>query len=154
MKYEFDAPIQTQDGGGSYVEFPYDVRQEFGVKGQVRVKATFDGVPYRGSLVRMGGIRHILGMLKEIQKRTGKGPGDTVHVTVEQDLERRVAEVPQELIDALAGDADALRFLDSLAFTYRHEYAAYIESAKTDETRRRHVEEAAERIRGHRKMRG
>ncbi len=43
---------KVPDLDSAYVEFPYDVRQEFG-KGRVKVCATFDGVPYEGSLVRM-----------------------------------------------------------------------------------------------------
>ncbi len=82
--YAFDAVIQkVPDLDGAYVEFPWDVRQEFG-KGRVKVHATFDGVPYDGSLVRMGTPCHILGMLKDIRKQLGKQPGDTVHVTIEE----------------------------------------------------------------------
>ena len=51
--YEFDAEIQkVPDIDGAYIIFPYDVREEF-QKGRVKVKATFDGVEYNGSLVRM-----------------------------------------------------------------------------------------------------
>jgi hypothetical protein len=47
--YEFDAEIKKQDSiDAPFVEFPYDVEKEFGVKGQVKVLATFDGCEYRG----------------------------------------------------------------------------------------------------------
>ena len=52
--YEFDAVIQkVPDIDGAYVAFPYDAEALFGKK-RVKVSATFDGVPYAGSLVRMG----------------------------------------------------------------------------------------------------
>lgn len=52
--YSFDAVIQkVPDIDGAYVEIPFDVRAVFG-KGRVKVHATFDGVPYDGSLVRYG----------------------------------------------------------------------------------------------------
>lgn len=36
--YEFDAEIKKQDSiDATFVEFPYDVEKEFGVKGQVKV---------------------------------------------------------------------------------------------------------------------
>ena len=42
-KYEFDAVIKkVPDIDGAYVEFPFDVRQEFG-RGRVKVHALFDG---------------------------------------------------------------------------------------------------------------
>ena len=68
---------------GAYVEIPFDVKAEFG-KGRVKVHATFDGVAYDGSLVRMGTPGHILGMRKEIRAKLGKSPGDTVHVTLRE----------------------------------------------------------------------
>ena len=82
--YEFDAVLQkVPDMDGAYIEFPYDVRQEFG-KGRVKVRAFFDGVPYDGSLVRMGTPGHIIGVRKDIRARIGKQPGDTVHVVLWQ----------------------------------------------------------------------
>ena len=89
--YEYDAVIKSSDvgKGGAYVEFPYDIRKEFG-KGRVKVHATFDGEPYDGSIVNMGvknpdgSICYILGILKDIRKKIGKQPGDSVRVTVQQ----------------------------------------------------------------------
>lgn len=80
--YEFDAVIQkVEDIDGAYIEFPYDVRKEFG-KGRVKVHATFDGAPYDGSLVRMKTVNHIIGIRKDIRAKIGKQPGDTIHVTI------------------------------------------------------------------------
>lgn len=82
--YEFDAVIRkVPDIDGAYVEFPYDVRAEFG-RGRVKVRAVFDGVGYDGSLIRMGTPGHIIGLRKEIRARIGKGPGDTVRVTIQE----------------------------------------------------------------------
>ena len=81
-KYEFGAVIKkVPDIDGAYVEFPYDVREEFG-KGRVKVHALFDGVPYDGSLVRMQTPGHIIGLRKDIRSRIGRQPGDTVHVVI------------------------------------------------------------------------
>lgn len=80
--YEFDAVIRkVPDIDGAYVEFPYDVRAEFG-RGRVKVHAAFDGEPYDGSLVRMGTPGHIIGLRKDIRAKIGKQPGDTVHVVL------------------------------------------------------------------------
>lgn len=82
--YEFDAVIQKVEGiDGAYIEFPWDVQEEFH-KGRVFVHATFDGVAYDGSLVRMKTVRHILGIRKDIRKQIGKQPQDVVHVTVQE----------------------------------------------------------------------
>ena len=88
--YIFSAPICVDpESGGAYVVFPYDIRKEFG-KGRVKVHATFDGVPYDGSIVNMGikdengDICYIIGVLKSIRKQLGKSDGDTVEVRIRQ----------------------------------------------------------------------
>lgn len=83
-KYEFDAVImKVPDIDGAYVEFPYDVKNEFG-KGRVKVHAVFDRVEYDGSLVRMGTPGHIIGLKKDIRSKIGKQAGDTVHVVIQE----------------------------------------------------------------------
>ena len=82
--FEFDAEIKkVPDIDGAYIEIPFDVKATFG-KGRVPVTATFDGVPYQGSLVKMKTPCHILGILKDIRKQIGKQPGDIVHVTIQE----------------------------------------------------------------------
>lgn len=81
-RYEFTATLKkVPDIDSAYVEFPLDVRAEFG-KGRIKVHAEFDGVPYDGSLVRMGTPGHIIGVKKEIRKQLGKQPGDSVRVVL------------------------------------------------------------------------
>lgn len=86
--YEYKAIIrEIPEKGGAYVEFPWDVGKEFG-KGRVKVHATFDGIPYDGSVANMGiknadgSVCYIIGVLKSIRKELGKGDGDTVHVVI------------------------------------------------------------------------
>ena len=88
--YEFDAIIQKVPGiDGAYVEIPFDVKSEFG-KGRVPVHATFDGEPYDGSLVKMGTPCHIIGILKAIRAKINKQPGDSVHVTLTENISKKV----------------------------------------------------------------
>ena len=90
QKFEFDAEIKkVPDIDGAYVQFPYDIKAEFG-KGRVKVHATFDGISYDGSIVNVGmknpdgSVCYMLGILKDIRKQIGKQPGDMVRVTVEE----------------------------------------------------------------------
>ncbi|WP_018965216.1 MULTISPECIES: DUF1905 domain-containing protein [Porphyromonas] len=79
---EFEAVIRkVADMDAAYVEIPFDVKAVYG-KGRVRVKATFDGYPYTGSIVRMGLPCHILGLRQDIRRAIGKQPGDSVRVTL------------------------------------------------------------------------
>lgn len=82
--YKFEAVIKkVPDMDGAYIEFPFDVREEFG-KGRVKVHATFDSEPYDGSLVRMKTPGHIIGIRKDIRKIIGKQPGDKINVTIQE----------------------------------------------------------------------
>src|SRR5512138_3103843 len=95
-KHTFTATIQNAGGGGAFVEIPFDVEAAFGSK-RPKIKAMIEGVPYRGTLVRMGGPNHMLIILKGIREQIGKSFGDEVKVTVEVDDEERVITVPAEL---------------------------------------------------------
>ena len=152
MPHRFTAPIQEANGGGAYVVVPFDVEAAFGSK-RPPVKATFDGVPYRGTLVRMGGPEHLLVILKDIRQQIGKGPGDAVEVTVEADAEPREVAVPEDLAAALDEAPEARAFFDGLAYTHRREYVRWIEEAKRDETRARRIGQAVERLRAGKKER-
>jgi hypothetical protein len=88
--YEFMAEIKkVPDIDGAYIEFPYDLRKEFG-KGRVKVYAQFDGEPYAGSIVNMGvknndgTICYIIGVKKEIRKKINKSFGDKIIVKIKE----------------------------------------------------------------------
>ena len=89
MRYEYDAILrEVPESGGAYVAFPWDIRAEFG-KGRVKVCASFDGVPYDGSIVNMGvknpdgSVCYIIGVTKAIRAALGKHDGDTIRVVIE-----------------------------------------------------------------------
>ena len=140
-QYTFRAVIEDAGDGGAFVSVPFDVEQAFGKK-RVKVKATIDGVPYRGSLVRMGGPCHILGILKDIRRQIGKDVGDEVEVVVEEDNEPRQVLVPPDLLSALAADPQAGAFFTQLSYTHQREYVLWIEEAKRSETRQGHITRA------------
>lgn len=82
--YEFDAKIKkVPDIDGCYIEFPYDVKKEFG-KNRVKVHAEFDGISFQGSLVRLKTPGHIIGIRKDTRMQLGKNIGDIVHVKIRE----------------------------------------------------------------------
>jgi Bacteriocin-protection, YdeI or OmpD-Associated/Domain of unknown function (DUF1905) len=133
---EFSAVLNGVEGIEALsIDFPYKVEDLYGVRGQVKVKVTFDGVPYRGSLAKMGHHCHFLLVRKDIRKQIGKHAGDTVWVTVQRDLEERVVEVPDDLAALFAENPAAESHYSTLSFTNRKEYARWITEAKRPETR-------------------
>lgn len=88
MEHRFNARIERSgDMDAAFVVVPVDIREVYGV-GRLKVEATFDGVPYSGSVVNMGvkdadgNICYIIGITKAIRQRIGKSFGDTVDVTL------------------------------------------------------------------------
>lgn len=141
----FLAEIEEGKGGGALIVIPFDVESVYGTRGRVRVKATFDGHPYRGSIAPMGG-RHVLGLVKPIREAIGKSAGDSVEVVVEPDTEERTVEIPPELTEALEASPAASEFYAGLAYTYRKEYARWIADAKRPETRSRRLAKAIDKL--------
>src|SRR5688572_3618407 len=95
----FEAVLENhnQDMDTAFVSIPFNVEEEYGTRGQVKVKVLFDKHPYRGVLVNMGTGCHILGVRKDIRQAIVKQVGDTVLVELEQDTEERIVEVPDDL---------------------------------------------------------
>ena len=151
-KHTFTATILDAGGGGAFVEVPFEVEKEFGEK-RPKVKATFEGVPYRGILTRMGTEHHVLIILKDIREKIGKTFGDKVKITVELDTEPRILELPKELIKELKKDKEAKTFFDKLSYTHQREYVMWINEAKKEETRQNRITKAIEMLKKGKKAR-
>ena len=144
-KHTFTAVIQNAGGGGAFVEVPFDVEAAFGSK-KPRVKALIEGVPYRGTLVRMGTECHLLLILKSIREQVGRTFGDEIKVTVEADVEERVVTVPAELRRAFRSEKEAKAVFEKLSYTHQKEYVTWINEAKKDETRQNRVAKTIEML--------
>lgn len=141
LKQEFKAIIkQHENKDAAYIEPPFDVNEVFGAK-RVKVKATFDGVEYRGSIVRMGGC-YMLGLTKEIRNKIGKQFNDEVFVTLEKDEEERSIEIPDDFLKVLNRNDKATTTYQSLSYTAKKEYITWITSAKRQETRLDRIEKS------------
>jgi hypothetical protein len=134
--FTFEALIRKHPSlNAAFIEFPYNVEKEFGKKGQVKVFATFDGIDYRGSLVKMEYNCHWIGITQEIRKKTGKNPGDLIQVTIREDDEPRSVELPDDLNEKLHENPDALSIYNKLSYSHKKEYVRWITEAKKAETR-------------------
>ena len=141
----FRAPVRSsgRGGGGHLVDVPTEVVEALGGQGggrsRIPVTATFDGVPYRGSIVRMGGGA-VLGVQKAIMAEAGVSVGDTLTIVVRNDDAPREVEVPDDLSEALRRNETARAAFEGLSFSHRREYVDSITEAKRPETRARRVE--------------
>src|ERR1700676_2844349 len=144
-KYKFKTKIEAGDGGGAYVLFPYDTEKEFATKGKVPVKATFNRVPYTGSLIKYRNPLHMIGVPKSIRAQIGRRPGDTIAVVVWRDEEVRTVEVPAQF-EKLIKKEGLLPVFEKLSYTHRKEYCRWIAEAKKEETRLKRLEKAIEML--------
>ena len=60
--YRFEATLERPEmrGAWTFVRMPFSAAEEFGIKGQVPVKGTINGVPYENFLLPQGDGVHIL----------------------------------------------------------------------------------------------
>jgi len=130
----FVAVIEEAPRGGAYVRVPPYFIDALGGGGRIPVRATFDGIVYRGSIVRMGGDT-VLGVLKEIREKLGEDHGDEVEVTVERDEAEREVEIPVELATLLEANPAARNAFEALSYSHRREHALHVAEAKKPETR-------------------
>lgn len=146
MSYKFEAIIKKHpDKDATYIEIPFDVESEFGSK-RVKVKVTFDGIEYRGSIVKMGLPCYMIGMTKTIRNKIGKEAGDSVFVEVQKDEEVREIELPDDFKEELDKNKDALKFYESLSYSGKRKYYQWITSAKKIETREKRIVEAISKL--------
>ncbi|MGD0610978.1 MAG: YdeI/OmpD-associated family protein [Anaerolineales bacterium] len=145
IRKTFKAAIENAGGGGAFVRIPFDVEQVFGKK-RVKVKATIEGEPYRGTLVRMGEPDHILIILKGIREEIGRTFGDEVEITLEEDTEPRRVEVPPDFQQALDRDPSAKAAFQKLAYTHQREIVRGVTEAKREATRRSRIIKAIEML--------
>lgn len=138
QKQKFRAVIEDAGSGGAFVSIPFDVEKTYGKK-RIKVKAKIGGEPYRGSLVRMGGDCHMLGVRKDIREKIGKSIGDEVEIEIQEDSEPRVVTIPEDLRQAFNREPEAEKLFSQLSYTHQKEYVQWIEEAKREETRRNRI---------------
>jgi hypothetical protein len=123
------------------VEVPERVVLGLGSTRRPLVKVTINGYGYRSAIAPMGST-YMLGISEEVRNNAGVKAGDTIDVDVELDTEKRDVEVPPELAKALAKDAKAKKYFESLSYSRKYALAAPIANGKTPETRQRNLEKA------------
>jgi hypothetical protein len=128
------------------VNIPFNVEAAFGSKGQVRVRGTINGHSFRGSAMPHGDGTHFIVVNKDIRDAIGVTQGDTVQVIVERDTEERRVDVPDDLRIALDAHEPARTAFEKFSYSHQKEYVDWIESAKTDPTRKRRIQSAMEKI--------
>ena len=154
--FTFEEVLIRPEGVGTwtFLNIPAEVSGTFGSKGQVKVKGTINGYPFRSTALPMGDGTHYLVVPKDIREHIAASPGDTVRVTMELDQEQRVVKIPDDLLEALLSQPEAKERFEKMPYSHQKEYVSWIASAKRVETRQRRIEQAIARILQGSKLRG
>lgn len=145
----FDGIIVQSDryaNSSAWIEFPYDLKELYGIGNLVPAVMSFDGIEYRGSIAKMGGNSPMLLIKRDILSRLDKKKGDQVAVSVTLDDQPREVIIPIELKECFKGSPEAKSIYKKLAYTHRKEYAQWVGNAKQVETRIRRANKAIQMI--------
>lgn len=144
----FDAVLERMRSRLNWViiRIPFDAAKIFGVRGQIKVKGTINGYPFRSSLFPTGEGGHILLVNKRMQKQGRVTAGANAGFEIELDSEERVATIPEPLERILAEDRSFRRWYDQLNHSTRSEIAKWVNEPKSAEARGRRSEQIAERL--------
>ena len=139
--FEFTTELKKMDDmDATLIEFPYNTKECFGKKGQVKVYVDVNGYEYRSSLAKMGHHCSFVVFRKEHREKTGLKPGESILVKIREDKDVRTVEVPEDIQEALDVYPEISEFFHNMSFTHRREYVEWISSAKKEETRLRRIE--------------
>lgn len=146
--YSFETILLRPEGVGTwtYLNIPTEISSTFGAKGQVRLKGTINGQPFRSTALPSGDGSHYLVVGKEIRDKIHAHQGDKVQVTLELDLEERRVAIPSDLQQALDSQPEVKSVFEKMSYSHQKEYVDWIESAKKAETRHSRIEKTIESV--------
>ena len=149
----FQATIELGGKTATGIRVPAEVVSGLGKGKQPAVRVTFNGHTYRTTVAVRGG-QFLIPVSAQQRESAGVAAGDQVDVDIELDTEPREVALPPDFADALAAEADARRFFDTLSYSQKQWYVQPIEGAKTAETRQRRITKAVTMLREGRTQRG
>ncbi|MBL8009296.1 MAG: DUF1905 domain-containing protein [Flavobacteriales bacterium] len=147
--YRFTAPLEKMNAQMAfmYVEVPFDVEQEFGTRGRVRVLGTVNGVAVDRALMPQKSGVHIIILGGDIRRAAKlKRVGDTVQVEFWKHPTPDELELPEALAETLDFLPEMKAAWDALTPGMRRSMCYWVGSAKTEATQAKRVAELLRRF--------
>jgi hypothetical protein len=142
----FETVVELGGKTATGMEVPDAVIEGLGGGKRPPVTVTVGGHTYRTTIGAMGG-RPMIPLSAENRTAAGLTAGDTVEVEIDLDTAERVLEVPEDLTAAIAADAEAQTFWDSISYSRRRRIVLAVDGAKTPETRTRRIDKSVADLR-------
>jgi hypothetical protein len=131
---------QGEKTGWTYIEVPEAVAQKLNPNNKkgFRVKGKLDNYSFSMiALLPMGGGDFIMALNASMRKGIKKQKGATVQVKMEVDTNE--IKPPEELIECLQDEPEALEYFNSLTKGHQNYFTNWINSAKTDPTKAKRI---------------
>jgi uncharacterized protein YdeI (YjbR/CyaY-like superfamily) len=144
----FQATLERMEGnlGWVIIRIPFDVAGLWGKRGQLRVQGDINGFQFSSALFPTGKGGHFLLVNKKMQKGGKTAPGLKAKFRLQPDTAPREVAPSKELLRELGQSKRLLKFYESLSYSRRHEISKWLAGAKQAETRRRRIQQIAERL--------
>lgn len=142
----FETTIELGGKTATGFEVPDEIVEALGAGKRPAVSVTVGGHTYRSTVAVMGG-RYLVPLSAENRAAAGLAAGDNVEVEIEVDTAERVLDVPEDLAAAIAADAGAQAFWDSISYSRRRRIVLAVDGAKAAETRLRRIEKSVTDLR-------
>lgn len=134
-------------GSWNYVDFPEDAYAIFGKRGFVRVKGFINDKPFKSNLFPKGNGFYAMTLPLKLQKQLGVKLHDEINISLEEDFEEKIVEMPSELQEALDFDEEmAELFFKQSAYNQKY-YKIWVNDGKHIQTRINRVVTIFERLR-------
>jgi hypothetical protein len=130
-----------QTGNNTGIVVPAELITELGAGQRPSVMVDVNGYTYRSTVGVMGG-KHMVSVSAAVRKETGLRGNDPIRVRLSLAEGPRPVDVPDDLEAALAANADARAFFDTLSNSLQRFHIDNINGAKTPDTRQRRIDKA------------
>ena len=131
----------TAMGNNTGIVVPPEIMEQLAAGRRPAVVVRVNGYEYRNTVGVMGG-RSLISVSAAVRKETGLKGGDPIKVELTVADGPREVVVPADFAAALAKDKAAGAFFAKLSNSLQRYHVDNINSAKSDETRRRRVDKA------------
>ena len=135
-----------QSGAWHYVDVDEDIEAIFGRKGFIWIKGFINQKPFQSTLFPKGGGQHAMTISLKLQKELGVKLHDEITVSLEENFEEIIAEMPIELQEALDFDDEMNDLFGKLSASNQKYYKIWIGGGKHIETRINRVVTLFERL--------
>lgn len=134
-QYKYESELYRGPNGAYYIDFPFDVFQEFGTRKQAPVKVWFEDFYERKSLLPKGGGKHCLTVSSTVRNAIGKSDGDIITVIVEQDTDPRTVELPEDLHWLLDNEPDMKERFLKMGYSNQKFFVGWISTTSDPDSR-------------------